>query len=40
MKEECQICGKEITEDNSTSASNICQECAGAGYEILTHFFG
>ena len=40
MMTNCEICGQEINEDNSTSASNVCQECAGGGYEILMHLFG
>ncbi len=40
MADYCEICGCEITEENATSCSNICDECAGSGWEILMRLFG
>lgn len=36
----CDICGCKITEENDTSFSNLCVECAGGGAEILIHLLG
>ena len=36
----CDICGCELDNENETSYSNMCIECAGSGAEILMHFLG
>lgn len=36
----CEICGREINEDNKTTYSNICAECASSGVETIMHLLG